>query len=1074
MSVYDAAAMATQLLRGLDDSARGAIQRCSVVTSFDEPLYDEILRAGGPELDELVDEGCVEMNRGWGGYQVPRTLRDAAWTSWWSEAGIPPSTRQVPSPLRDLAIRVAERTETPPEEEVRALVLADPDRAADLFERVYRERDAVLDYPGCQDLLDVLARPELLPLLSARLVELRNDRDRHLKARLFWHPSMVATARYLPRPAVEERLIALLASRGAQALRMHATGGMGKSTVVHRFIAWYCVERRIPCALVDLDSDAFDATMAVRYPWLVILEFAAQLNLQIDGAPYHELLREYGIYRSMLLAATGDAARSSSVAAAEPATLRRHASEVVERFQRVTATLPAPLLLVVDTLEEATLCYPDAELLIGVLADLRDAAPTAKLVLAGRGTASEAEIPNLRRLFPDAAQADLVIKPFNEDEAVRYLREIRGIDDDAAVNAVVGRAAGSPWLLSMYADVAAFRMADPAEAAGYDPYLAWCIDRVVVRLAGGALQWMVRYGVVPRRLERDFAERLVYPRIVAGMTGAAPDDDPSLDNLPPHDKPLFPADGPPDLTFEAVWDRLVRYANESSWARLSPDRRTVLFDEALSGPMRRMLAAHAIHRHLHQDAVDYYRAAGDRQQELYHLFQVDPADWAVRWRQTIEDCWSRGDIGGVVAVTEDAVAPDYAGEPDPFGQRSGPTVDGPDLAHAYTEQAWALTVQGRRDGVATGDPLWARALRCARLASFPGTGHVPARWLAAYATCMLMSGQYPEALDALDAGAEPGDDPAVRNELTLLRVEALVGLGRRAEAWAAVVPAVQALEWARVFPWTVVRAASVATALACRLGRVGWACDLVDGVLDDAGEHAARDLRRLRARLALIAGAPGYALIGLDETTDADLLVEALLESGRPEAGVRAALSALTRLDADGQAAQRAQLLTLEARCLAALLDDEDMIDRLDRAFAIWTSLQDVGAAALTAVTKVGLILDTSGDLRAAQAYLDEFERLQPRPAGIHLARHAVASARLAAARGNRTAAYATCRRALEMMAARDDGVLLRAEVAVQALAVASAGDAEAAADALAALLDRVEPPAVRLRLLSGLRHCPG
>ncbi|MEU4218847.1 peptidoglycan-binding domain-containing protein [Actinoplanes sp. NPDC026623] len=1073
MNEYSAAAMATRLLGALDDPARAAVRRCSVVTSFDEPLYNEILRDGGPGLDELVDEGCIEANRGWGGFQVPRTLRDAAWTSWWSEAGLAPASRRVPPSLRDLAIRVAERPATPPEEELRALVLADPDRAAGLFERVYRERDEVLDYPGCQDLLDVLARPELLPLLGARLVELRNDRDRYLKARLFWHPSMVATARYLPRPPVEARLNALVASHTGQALRMYATGGMGKSTVAHRFIAWECVARRIPCALVDLDTEVFDATVAVRWPWLVILEFAAQLNLQIDGAPYQELLREYGVYRSMLLPATGDAARSSSAATADLAALQRYASEVVERFRRVTAALPIPVLLVLDTLEEATLCFPEADALIGMLAELCETAAPAKLVLAGRGTASEAEMPSLRRLFPDAESSDLAIEPFTRDEAVRYLREVRGVDDEALVDVVADRAAGSPWLLSMYADVAAYRTADPAVVAGYDPYLAWCIDRVVARL-GGALQWMVRYGVVPRQLDRDFAERIVHPRMVAGLTGAAPDDDPALDRRPPHVKALFPADGTPGPPFAAVWDSLARYANESSWARLSADRRTVRFDDALSGPMRRMLADQPVSRHLHADAVRYYRAAGDRLQELYHLFQLDPEQWAVRWRQAIEDCWSRGDIDGVIALTADAAEPGYVGEPDPFGMRSGPAVDDPSLAHAYTEQAWALAVVGRRDGIVAGDPLWARVLRCARNASALDTGHRPARWLAAHATCLLMSGQYAEALEALERGPDPGADHGVGTELALLRAEALVGLGRHGDAWPSVVPAVQALEPAREFPWTVVRAANLAAVLACRQGKIDWACDLVDGVLDNADARARGGLRRLRARLALNAGAPGHALTLLDRDTDADLLVEALLDLGRPEDGVDSARSALSMLDADGQAARRAQLLTLAARCHAALLDHPATIDLLDQAFAIWSSLQDIGAAALTALTKAGLILDTAGDLRTAQAYLEEFERLQPHPTGVHQARHAILSARLAAARGNRTAAYATCVRALDALAAQDEDVRLRAEVAVLALTVASPEDADAVAGTLEALLDRIEPRAARTRLLAGLSRGTG
>jgi tetratricopeptide (TPR) repeat protein len=1053
---------AALLLRGLDDQARATVRRCAVVTSFDKALYEGVLRAsGGPELTDLVAYGCVEENRGWGGFQVPRQLRDAVWTSWWPATGPALATRQVPAPMRELAVRVAEWRDTPPEEELRALVLADPDSAADLFERVYRERDAVLNYPGCQDLLDVLSRPELLPLLSPRLVELRNERDRFLKARLFWHPSMLATARYLPRPEVEARLTGLIGGDGPRALRMHATGGMGKSTVAHRFIAWNCVERRVPCALVDLDSTTFDAVVAVRYPWLVMLEFAAQLNLQIDGAPYQEILREYAVYRAMLLPATGDAARSSSAATTDPVALERYGRDVVERFQAVTATLPRPVLLVVDTLEEATLSYPHAEPLMRMLAGLRDTAPQVRLVLAGRGTSSEARMPGLRDLFPDD-RADLVIQPFTDEEAVRFLTEIRGIRDEAFIAAVTGRAAGSPWLLGMYADVAAYRTTDPKLVAGYDPFLAWCIDRVVARL-DPTLQWMVRYGVVPRRLDRDFAERVVHPRLVEGMTGS-PHDRPDQDKRPPHTEPLFPTGAPPEQAFAEIWDHLVRYVSGSSWAKPWPDRRIVRFDDALSGPMRRMLAPQPVSRMLHQAAIEYFQATGDRREELYHWFQLDPAGWPARWRQAVDDCWSRRDIDGALALTEDALAADYAGEPDPFGERTGPAVDEGSRARAYVEQAWALTAQGRRDNRGPGDPLWVRVNRAVRLV----TGR-PERWLAAHATCLLMGGQYAEALAVLDRGPDPGDgetDPAVRTELALVRAEALVGVGRPAEAAPIVNRVVAEVEPDQVFRWTVVRAVTLAATLACRQGRIAEACELVER----APRREAIELRPLLVRLTIEAGAPERALSMMVGNLE-DLEIEALLLDGETEAALDLAQRAVRWAFADGFAAQRAGRLTLLARCSAAYLDHVGVVESLDQAFAIWMSMQDTRAAALTAVTKVGLLLDTSGDLRAAQAYLEESERLQPDPSGVNLGRHAIAAARLAAARGNRTAAYAICVRALDVLAGEDEDVVLRAEVAVLALAMSSPGDTEAAAEAVTGLLRRIEPFAVRMRLLAGLRY---
>ena len=185
----------------------------------------------------------------------------------------------------------------------------------------------------------------------------------------------------------------------------------------------------------------------------------------------------------------------------------------------------------------------------------------------------------------------------------------RGITRAELVEPIVRRAGGVPWQLALWADVVdRYPGLSPDQLDQLQPEIAWVVDRIVGRLPQ-MLQWLVRYGVVPRRLRRDFAQRVVLPRIARALAGSA-EDDPVRDQRPPGAVPVFPIGLHAPTTeaeFTDLWQQLTRYAAKTSWMSLEPgDEDAVVFDPLLRDPLRRLVAGRPVGRLLHSDAVAYY------------------------------------------------------------------------------------------------------------------------------------------------------------------------------------------------------------------------------------------------------------------------------------------------------------------------------------------------------------------------------------------------------------------------------------------------------------------------------------
>ena len=292
--------MAARLARGEDlgsvamavfpPNVRETVKRCAAVTTFDAELYTQVLRsADGPELAELAGNGRVGQVPGTPErYQLESYLRDGGWQSWWADEGMTPGSPTVPPSLARYAEQLADyyREVGQPLEELRALLLADPDRARELFLRLYAAADEQFDLARCQDAIDVLAADDRAHVLPVELARLRNDYQAFLSARSMWATEFHQTARYFSRPEAEGALRRLLAGKRSRVLQIVAAGGMGKTTQLRWFVARHCITRRpsIPCARIDFD--VVDPVNALRYPWLLLLEIASQLDQQLPSAPF--------------------------------------------------------------------------------------------------------------------------------------------------------------------------------------------------------------------------------------------------------------------------------------------------------------------------------------------------------------------------------------------------------------------------------------------------------------------------------------------------------------------------------------------------------------------------------------------------------------------------------------------------------------------------------------------------------------------------------------------------------------------------------------------------------------------
>lgn len=1075
--------IATELLAALPGGHLEALRRCSVLALFDQETYDGLLRPpGGPQLGALVEAQLVEhLSGGDSSCRVQQTLQDVAWGSWFP-AECPADSGRVPAGLRAFAGAVAAwcADHGADVERLRALLLLDQRRARTWFRTAFAAHDERDDLAGCTNLLEALREPARSRYVGRALAGDLAAGERYLAARSLWRAAHHSTAagRYLRRATLEAGLSALLTDGGPRLLRLTGSGGYGKSTLIRWFLARRCVPRRIPCAMVDLDRP-LDPVNAIRHPWLLLLEIANQLDDQMAGAPFRALLRDYGSYRHVLYADESAEGRVGA-AALGTATGLADAAETVAIFLDALrdAAPPAPVV-VLDTVEEAMIRPPaDVATFLGTLNMLRSATDL-RIVVAGRRTAAETEPTDVRL----AEDVELPVPAFTTRQSRRYLATVRHVRPEL-VPGMVERANGLPWQLALWGDVAdAYPQLTPQMLPRVRPEAAWVVDRIVGRIENPVLQWLVRYGVVPRTLRRDFAEHVLLPRIERTVQGS-PDDDPGTDARPQGADavPVFdvavtlPRD---TAEFTDTWNQLTRYASTTSWLWLADgDPDTVVFQPELRNPIRALLAAQPIGGLLHRAAADYYTALAERDhagwtawtcEAIYHRFCAGDPDAAARWRAAVGTARQQG-LGGeaISRLAGEVLGPEYRRDVDTAA--GWPCVDRQTRAAAHAELAWAECRIALRNRLPAGHATWSAvesSLAAAdRLGPDPDSAQ---RQRSARAALNLARNRLelaiPELVELTTSDDGPSVDRCIR--LLLLAQAQSATPGLRAEAAGTLARAAATADGLGVSEVS----ARIAVAIAERAAALGR-LDVADrGLSRAAAKHPPLRtdpvLGQARARCALDGGRPATALLLAPEC--APIRAEAQLALGDADGAARTCTALLNGLV---EPERRTALILLRARAHARVLRVDQAIEDLAVARELCGQLGDIeGAGWCTALAAETMLRDVGNLLETGQ-YLEEAGRLPLDPGSPAWARCRLLSAELHARRGDQDTANRDAAEALDVVAGRCSDPRLIADVALAAFCW-STGSEQSVRSALRRNLGLVSPPTARLTALDALPDCP-
>ncbi|GGV60628.1 hypothetical protein [Streptomyces massasporeus] len=706
-----------------------ALRACAVARTFDEPLYENVLgpaaaeRGPGdlPTLSELVEERVV---RPAGGTPRTYTLSEPDRTSYFLDwigtrsDALPDELLRLEREIADHRLATGDHTEA-----VRHLLLPSCDEALALFRERFTAADRRRDFATCQDLVEALGDPDRLPFLSPEVSELGLESAGYVRARDHWSADYARSAQFLQPAGLVDEAEQLLDGKH-RVWQLYAPGGAGKTMQLRWLVARHCVPapRDVPCARIDFD--VVNPHTVGRHPWLLLLELAEQFGRRLPGRPFESLTSGYGVYRILLDRMPSESGREVA------GTLDSLDSDAIEAdllaafADRLNlAVVDRPAVLVVDTLEELLLHgHTEAERLLRLLADLLKACPSLRLVLAGRYDL-RTRVPQALKAFPRKQLKHIRVRPFTKAQARTYLTDVRGIGGGELVRVAVHKAQGLPFTLALLADVIE---QDPditaAELAACDePHVRYLIDRVVKRIDDPAVRWLLRYGVIPRRLRKEDVFTVMRPWLVKGITASSDADDPRLDDhhLRGSDDvfPTAPTE-PTDEELEQSWQRLLDYAAKSSWVSRHPgDDNTVVFHANVLAPMRMLISGHRVFDGLHNAFLAHFHELAEARPEqwvtynkeaTYHRFQ---GGHLRAERILAEDFVKASELDSPESVrelAEEVLGEEYLEEGQPRLRRSGkPLISRTAviLAHLTVAAAVVHRYLGRPT-VNPSDPAW--------------------------------------------------------------------------------------------------------------------------------------------------------------------------------------------------------------------------------------------------------------------------------------------------------------------------------------------------------------------------------
>jgi len=702
---------------------RELLRRCAVARSFDRTVFDEIL-CKVPSLLEVDAQSFVRVTTSSAiepisspapVYRLRPDERSRYLATWQDSerAG-----------LRELQSKLLEHAENFGDHDSVLYLQArlEPGQSAALFKQAFTEAERRADLTACDrviNLFDLESKPADLD----QAIKVARAR---LGARALWSEPFYRTGSFLERRSLTNLLERLLDSPEADswALLLHAAGGLGKTMFLQWAIARWCVPRGVPCALINFDYS--DPAVIAAEPWVFALEIARQWNKQIPGGPLGSVIDRLERWDS--------SSSENSLA---------HLVAALDLPGKVQA------LIVLDTLEEVLI--PRRHLLdriLGHLQGLRGQGARGeriRVILSGRYNLAQRLTPaELALTAPQPIVREIL--RFHRGESRDYLTRLRKHPEDDRVDAVVERCFDpderSPgctplklWLLSEVIKSEPHLTAqDIREIPQEKLDVEYLIQRVINRIGATdlgpdgqplpqyrQLRWVLRYGVIPRRLTLDFllAQRIreLLDNEIVGKTSR---DKTNL-GLTPKQAELKPWSRTPEIPpgIQELWEMLKTYAGESSWVRFAPAEpnlpEALVFTPDVVNPMRALLLEQEgdIFRDLHTGAMKHFKGEATRlpigslerlhawREVTYHDFQrrgeAAGPDWIARittdefrdrpgWRKVLAE-----EVTGLGYLTGDE-------SPSPLPRKDGTRMIAPStMARAFFERVRASAELARSD-----------------------------------------------------------------------------------------------------------------------------------------------------------------------------------------------------------------------------------------------------------------------------------------------------------------------------------------------------------------------------------------
>jgi hypothetical protein len=679
------------------------IKNFSLVRNFNEELFSETVKLlpvdeGSPSFAQFTRNPSVEeVPRTANTFRVKDDVRQQFLREWKSDFSGEDKAALTQTPfLRNLLARHASEDEL---DRLAILLITDPAAGEAKFLELFAEADRNFDLARCNDVLKILEDRETL--LTDALKKLCRQKRQYLTNRSIFAADYYQTVFYYPRNSIVTAFEDLLREKTTSKwiFQLYARGGLGKTMFVRWLLARHCVPHETAVARIDFD---FVHTQTVsRYPWLLLLSLAEQLNRQIEGSPFgRSFSTDFDLVS--LLSRPGSEFGSGSRKAREEKLKQNEVQlreTVVKKFIDALneSSYQKTFVIVLDTLEQMALYRKPG--LLAVLEQLQavhKGYDRTRLLLSGRYNLEEYLKEYKNRFKKDTVTHEL--QPFDKDDARIYLTQHRGVKDESIVNAIVAKCASksgdqasgngaetsgnNPFKLSLFVDLYEQKEVNTAtEILNYPSTdIEYLIHRVVRRIVEPTVQWLLRYAAIPRQFNYEIFEKVLAPHLVAELIEARQWDQVNR-KFPPgaesfnekeHWKPL--RGNKRTLNLRAIWSHLRKYASSYSFISFdSGEDSAVRLQPDVVVPMRRLLKQQEIFRPLHADAEKYFLAKARHEKDskqwvehiceaIYHRFQRQGRKAAPFWRRLLERIPSRRDPAVRKAIVEEILGRDYVAE----------------------------------------------------------------------------------------------------------------------------------------------------------------------------------------------------------------------------------------------------------------------------------------------------------------------------------------------------------------------------------------------------------------------------